>query len=216
MPWIWLGFDAGQPGRLAEMTLLMRGLLNRLMPKRFRRDDKGVTAIEFAIVGPIFFMGLFTIMETGLMMFTEYVLQTSVQEAARIVRTGQAQEQRLSPSLFKARICDIASLVMDCNGSLNVYMRAEPNFTALASSVPSYLSIGPADEADSSTPSHDCGAPSEAVALIATYDWDFTVPFFMKFLGNRNGDNTRRMVGFAMFKNEPFPVQAANVCPPNG
>ena len=59
--------------------------------ERFQKDDTGATAVEFAMVGPLFFLMLGVTLETGVMMFSEYVLQTSVQEAARIVRTGQAQ-----------------------------------------------------------------------------------------------------------------------------
>jgi Flp pilus assembly protein TadG len=144
--------------------------------------------------------------------FTEYVLQTSVQEAARLVRTGQAQEQKLTSATFKNKICDLASIIIDCQGKVNVYMQANTNFSTLASSVPSYLNVGPAEDGTPGPNSFVCGKSQETVALIATYDWNFVVPYFMSFMGNRNGKATRRMAGFAMFRNEPFPDEPGKTC----
>ena len=72
-------------------------MLNRLFSRllkaggHFRRSDSGATAVEFAIVAFPFFALLGVIIETGSMMFTEFGLQSAVQEAARQARTGQAQ-----------------------------------------------------------------------------------------------------------------------------
>jgi hypothetical protein len=43
------------------------------------------------------------------------------------------------------------------------------------------------------------------VAVIATYDWDFVMPG-MGVFGNVDSDKKRRLAGFAMFLNEPFPT----------
>jgi Flp pilus assembly protein TadG len=196
------------------MRLLERMKLVKSKRQRgdFLRDDKAAAAVEFAMVAPLFFLMLGVVLETGLMMFTEYVLQTSVQEAARLVRTGQAQEQKMTKAKFKDEICDLAGIIIDCQNDVTVYMNSEADFGTLATQVPSYMSIGPADDGTPGASSNDCGAPEESVALIATYDWDFSIPYFMSFMGNRKSDTSRRMAGFAMFKNEPFPVVAGNVC----
>ena len=70
----------------------MWGWLNRRLArkaKRYGKSVRGATAVEFAMVAGPFFFVLGSTCETGLMLFTEYVLQKSVQEAARLVRTGQ-------------------------------------------------------------------------------------------------------------------------------
>jgi len=61
-------------------------LKNRL--RKFRNSELGSAAIEFAMIAPPFMLLLGVIMETGLMMFTEYAIQSSVQDSARLVRTG--------------------------------------------------------------------------------------------------------------------------------
>jgi hypothetical protein len=176
--------------------------------KKFRRrgigrDESGVTAIEFAILAPVFFLTFFSMFETGLILFTEYVLQSSTSEAARLVRTGQAQGKGMSASQFKTEVCKIASLLIDCNGKVTVYMKAASNFNSLSSS-PSYLAIGPSATGVPSAPSFACGGPGQMVALIATYDYHFVWPAFMQWFGNINGGTARRVAGFAMFRNEPY------------
>ena len=174
--------------------------------KSYASDDKGATAVEFAMVAPLFFAMLGITLETGVMMFSEYVLQTAVQEAARTVRTGQAQDAEMSAADFKNKICNLAGLIMDCQGKVTVYMNSQVNFTTLASATPSYLNVGPAADGTAQPVTFKCGAPSEPVALIATYDWKFVIPYLMKYFDNQGGDSTRRLAGFAMFKNEPFPA----------
>ena len=111
----------------------------------------------------------------------------------------------MSAAQFKEKICDLAGLIMDCEGKVTVYLNSKTNFATLASTTPSYLDVGPAADGTMPTTTFNCGKPSETVALIATYDWKFVIPYFMQYFANHNGDKSRRLAGFAMFKNEPFP-----------
>jgi Flp pilus assembly protein TadG len=173
---------------------------------RFRKDSSGATAVEFAMIAPVFFLMLFVIVETGLMMFTEYVLQTSVQDAARLVRTGQAQGGQMASGDLKTKVCRLASVIINCSGKVTVYMASASDFAALKVAMPSYLGVGKKADGSPGPSSYSCGGPGAAVGLIATYDWDFSVPYFMNFMANMSGiSNTRRLAGIAMFKNEPFP-----------
>jgi Flp pilus assembly protein TadG len=193
----------------------MLGMFGRARRKGllpFRRNDSGAAAVEFALVAPVFFMMLVIVVETGLMLFTEYVLQTGVQEAARKVRTGQAQEAKMSAADFKAEVCRLSSKMIDCQGRVTVYMRADTNFTNLANNTPGSLTVGKKLDGTTDPDTFQCGTPSQSVALIATYDWEFNVPIIGTVFGNARNGTVRRLVGFALFKNEPFPTVAGNVC----
>ncbi len=190
-----------------------RYLTRRALAARFGKNSSGATAVEFAMVVPLFLLMLGVVVETGMMMFTEYVLQTSVQEAARIVRTGQAQEQKLTSAQFKTALCRIAKNIMACESKVTVYMKAGPDFATLAADPnASYMKVGAKADGTFDAKTFQCGSREQAVTLIASYDWNFTIPYFMKYFGNWNNNNTRRMAGFAVFRNEPFPPVAANVC----
>lgn len=186
----------------------MRNFLNKFRPRfarRFRKSESGATAVEFSMVAFPFFMLMGCISETGVMLFAEYSIQIGVQDAARSIKTGQAQTASLSATAFKAKICDTAGVVFDCQGGLTVYVKPATTFTVLETTMPNYLNVGAKPDGSPNPTSYDCGGPSQAAGVIATYDWDFTMPF-MTFLGNINGGEKRRLVGIAIFQNEPFPA----------
>ena len=182
------------------------GQMLRRAATRLRRDERGATAVEFALVIGPFMLVLGVIIETGLMLFTEYVIQSSVQEAARQIRTGQAQSAAMTQATLKTNfLCDTLNIIINCNTKVYVYVNAQASYTALQAALPSMLTVGPSYGGSTVNTSYNCGQPSQAVAIVATYDWEFTLPYFMGFFGNMGDDQMRRLVGFAMFRNEPFP-----------
>ena len=183
------------------------GQMLRRAATRMRRDERGATAVEFALVIGPFMLVLGVIIETGLMLFTEYVIQSSVQEAARQIRTGQAQSAAMTQATLKTNfLCDTLNIIINCNTKVYVYVNAQASYTALQAALPSMLTVGPSYGGSTVNTSYNCGQPSQAVAIVATYDWEFTLPYFMGFFGNMGDDQMRRLVGFAMFRNEPFPA----------
>ncbi len=183
---------------------------NRL--RKFRNSERGSAAIEFAMIAPPFMLLLGVIMETGLMMFTEYAIQSSVQDSARLVRTGQAQGGALNAAQFKTAICNTASVLIDCSGSVYVYVRSDATFATLKANLPAFNTIGPSMSVGFIPPTcYNPGQPSQPAAVVATYDWRFNM-WGMSFLGNIAGNSARRLVGFAIFQNEPFPASGATVC----
>ncbi|WP_460351269.1 TadE/TadG family type IV pilus assembly protein, partial [Pseudoneobacillus sp. C159] len=66
---------------------------------------EGSNAIEFGLVALPFFLLLFGILEIGLMLLVDALVETAASDAARQVRTGQAQTQELTPEQFKDKFC---------------------------------------------------------------------------------------------------------------
>jgi len=171
---------------------------------RWRNSEHGSAAVEFAFVAGPFIMVLGTLIETGLMMLTEHALQSGVQDAARLVRTGQAQMSGLTATTFKAEICKTASILIDCTGSVTVYVNSAATYASLAATLPSFLNVGPSGTAQPNPTSFCMGNPSRPAAVVATYDWNFSM-WGMTYFGNVAGNSARRLVGFAIFQNEPYP-----------
>ena len=171
--------------------------------KCFGRSDKGATAVEFALVAPVFFLLLGVLIETSLMMFTEYAIQSGVQEAARMVRTGEMQQGSVTAANFKNKICETAGIVVDCVGKVTVLVQSDVTFAKLSGSLPAFINIGP-DVSNNPYPVvYTPGGRLQPAAVVATFDWKFTMPG-MNYLGNINSNAARRLVGFAIFQNEPF------------
>ncbi len=171
---------------------------------RFVKAERGSVAIEFALVALPFFTLIGVILESGVVLFVESTLQASVQEAARLVRTGQAQAGAYSAADFKTKVCKTANILINCSAGVTVYMDSRTTFLALKQNLPSFLDVGIKVDGTDNTKSFVCGGPSATTAVVATYDWKLLMPG-MGYMGNFNGNTVRRIAGFAMFQNEPFP-----------
>ena len=62
----------------------------RRVLRRWRRNQRGSAAIEFALVAPMFFGLLFAIFEIGITFFAGQVLENGLQQSARKMFTHQA------------------------------------------------------------------------------------------------------------------------------
>lgn len=173
--------------------------------KRFRRNDDGSTAVEFAFVSVPFFALLFAIIETALVFWTNQVLETAVADASRTLYTGQFQ--RANGALegddlrdaFRDTVCARVVALFDCAGGLRVDVRAFADFGAV--SLPSVLN----DEGavDPTAFVVQSSAERQVVILRAAIEY----PVFVNLLGGMKGDlaNGRRLImATAAFRNEPF------------
>jgi Flp pilus assembly protein TadG len=91
--------------------------------RRFRRNRRGSVAIEFALIGPIFFALLFAIVETAMMFFASQVLETGTQDSARLLFTHQAYDTGMDETAFKTDLCSRVAVLFSCTGNLaNLYV----------------------------------------------------------------------------------------------
>jgi Flp pilus assembly protein TadG len=59
--------------------------------KRFRSDSSGSAVVEFALVGPIFFGLLFSVLEIGWVMAKTMMLEMAMEQTVRELRIGRPQ-----------------------------------------------------------------------------------------------------------------------------
>jgi len=104
-------FPIPTDGEAPQKRNKSRNVLVRLM-----RCSSGVTAIEFAIVGPASSRLLFAILQTALVFFAQQILQTATVQAARLIMTGQAQAAGDSAAQFKTAVCTAATRLFNCGG----------------------------------------------------------------------------------------------------
>ncbi len=110
---------------------------------RWRSDARGVTAIEFAMVAMPFMMLLFGIIGVGLYFFTTFTLENAVEQASRLLRTGQAQVAGYNTTQFKAKVCEFVPGHIDCDAKVKVNVLSYPDTTNItAASLPKCLTAG--------------------------------------------------------------------------
>lgn len=170
------------------------------MLRRWRRDERGSAAIEFAIIAPVFFFLMFVIAETALVFIAEQVLDNAVFETARLIRTGQVQgPPAMTKAEFKKEVCDRVSIFINCSGA-DFYL-----------DVKSYTTFGdmvmnkPVDNQDKFKDAgvFAFGNANDIVVVRAYYQWPTNRIFGS--LSLKNLSNGKRLIGsFAAFRNEPF------------
>jgi Flp pilus assembly protein TadG len=175
--------------------------------KRYRSDDRGATAVEFAMVGGPFLYLLCVIMEMGMMLFTEYTIEHATAQAARLIRTGQVQNTGLSAADLKQVVCDNVEY-LDCDSKLFLDVRKYTDFEDV--STPSSISTdedGNSEMSDDVTvsASYEPGGPGDVIVVRVYYAWDLFVPGIPGMSGFANLSNHRRLLSSAFaFRNEPY------------
>src|SRR5688572_11579275 len=95
---------------------------------RFRRDKRGATVVEFALLVLPFLALMLAIFETFLLLFASQTFETATQRGARLIRTGQAQAAGYDAEEFKAEICEAMALLFNCMDNLRVDVRTYSTF----------------------------------------------------------------------------------------
>ncbi|MCC8947010.1 MULTISPECIES: TadE/TadG family type IV pilus assembly protein [Bradyrhizobium] len=167
---------------------------------RFRRNRRGATAVEFAMVAPLFFGLLFAIIEVAMIFFASQVLETVTQDSARMIMTGQAQGASYTQQQFKDYVCGQVNPLFDCANGISVDVRSYPAATGFSS-----VNIAPPiDSNNAFIPAMKwCpGKDGDVVVVRLFYQW----PLFVTKLGFNvaNLANGKRLLtATATFKNEP-------------
>jgi Flp pilus assembly protein TadG len=110
------------------MSLMRLSHLARRMPKRFRRDETGVTAVEFALCAPIFFALMFMILETALHFFNGQILDTAANEAGRLIMTGRVRSGPVTQAEYKSTLCTKLPAMFECDSQCKVDVRPAATF----------------------------------------------------------------------------------------
>ena len=165
---------------------------------RFRRNQRGSAAVEFALVAPLFFALLFAIIETGMVFFATQSLETAVQDSARMILTGQAQTANLTKITFKKNVvCAHVNVLFDCANGVYVDVQSYSSFSNVSISDP--LTNGTFVDNTQYNP----GGPGDIVVVRLFYQW----PLFVTGLGDNIpnvGGSKRLLSATAAFKNEPY------------
>lgn len=87
----------------------------------FVKDERGATAVEFALIGPPFFALIGFMLLGGHMLWLSHSMDTSIQLVSRQIRTGQAQAAGMTISQFRNAICSHVTISQDqCRSKLIV------------------------------------------------------------------------------------------------
>ncbi len=169
--------------------------------RSFARDERGVTVIEFAILAVPFFTIIFATIETAMVFFAGQVLDSAVEDASRMVRTGQAQAQEFSIADFRDYMCSYTFNLFDCD-DIRIKVARVGSF-ASADLAPTVQTCTEAGCTWAFEENFEPGSRRQVIQVSAYYRWPLLVdlPYFT--LRNQP-DNYRLLDATRVFRNEPF------------
>ena len=180
-----------------------------LMTRRFRGDESGATAVEFAIIAMPFMLLLVGLMSVCLYFFTYFTMENAVWNAARAIRTGQMQQGQGAyagavtnedrKNAFKAAMCSKAPSFLDCANRAVVMVQSSSTFGGIVE--PTCASNGTL--VNQSSAGFTPGNASSVVLVTVCYPWKFggSLPLFK--VGNLS-DGSLLMQASAAFRTEPY------------
>jgi Flp pilus assembly protein TadG len=183
-------------------------LIRRLLLEPMRRlglralvhRTEGATVVEFGRVVAPFIALLFAILQTVLVFFAGRVLDTAVAQSARLILTGQAQDQGFSQSAFANAVCGKIYALFTC-GNLMIDVQTASSFSNANTSTPTLTFNGSGSVTNSWQ--YQPGNPGDIVVVRVMYQW----PVFLGPLGfnlSNLGNGKRLLTSTAAFKNEPY------------
>ncbi len=167
--------------------------------RRLRKDRRGATMVEFALLMLPFFILVFGIFEVGLVTWGGLELDNATTDAARLVRTGQAQSGKYDQARLKQEVCARVSLLFDCATKLRLDVRTFANFASMTAPQPLTAQGGFRQDF-----SFQMGGPEEIVLMSTYYEWPLLNIITSMSLSNMASGN-RLLQASAAFQNEPFP-----------
>lgn len=187
-----------------EPSLQVRGM-KRSRWLRFKRDDAGVTAIEFAGVALPFFMLLFGLIGVAFFYFVLTSIEKGMDQTSRLIRTGQAQSSGMTVKQFKDAICSEAGSWIRCN-NLQVFVSAYASWAAVQAEA--CVDAGGNPRTNPAPPGQmigvSSGGASEIVIVTACYKWDLpaSIPFIE--IDNMSNADAYMMQSTTAFRAEPY------------
>lgn len=183
----------------------------RHVTRRFRREERGATAVEFSLIAAPLLLLTMGVLELAVVFLVSITLDLATQLASRQLRTGEVQLGAANTqSGFKALVCSNMSwLQAQCASSVSIDVRTFASFSSLATE--------PAMTPSNLTTNSFCyspGQPTDIVLVRAYLPWTLFTPLLNNALANM-GSTQRLITSTTAFRNEPYnanPAQGASGC----
>ncbi|WP_019903246.1 TadE/TadG family type IV pilus assembly protein [Methylobacterium sp. 77] len=186
----------------------MRFLKIHTLWRRFGASRSGATAVEFALVGPLFFLALVEILQGGLYLFCSAAIDKATADAGRVIMLGALDANSASANGFRSNaLCGNLLAGLSCD---NVVTSLQS--TTLGGTGGGYAIFVQSDERglvsvpmDNSQTSYCTGAPGTYEYLQAFYAVPVFSPIWTVLNSTTwNGKTVVFARAAATFRNEPF------------
>lgn len=165
----------------------------------YGRDARGATAVEFALVAVPLVLLIFGLIEISMVFTKQGVLEHATLQAARQVRTGQAQQSGDAETVFRDELCARSSFLISCD-DIAYDVQTMDSFTdANAVPPPSFDEDGNLE-----TQGFAVGGAESVVMIRTIYRHPIVTPIMQPLLSNAGEADTRLMISTVVLQTEPY------------
>lgn len=191
----------------------MSGLAKKSLQlmRRFVRERRGATAVEFAFISIPLMMLMFGVLELAMILLVSATLDMATDFAARNIRTGVFQKSgAITPQDFEKLVCKnmnwlegMCTVSPEGVSTGKLYVEAETfdDFAGASTRAPQTPDLFDPDKTCWSV-----GNPNDIVLVHTYFKWPIVTPLLQPIFQNyAAGDDKGRLISSArLFRNEPF------------
>lgn len=164
----------------------------------WRKREDGTTAIEFGFLAVPFVMMAVGILEVSLMFAGGNLFEGAVSDAARLIKTGQIQQNGGDENTFRDAICASATVLIKCEDvEFEVVPVGSGSFFDVAE-----LSAQYGEDGAFQGRGFNAGGVNDVMLVRAIYDYPLMTPLVGSII--TGGGGTMRMVSTIVFQTEPY------------
>jgi Flp pilus assembly protein TadG len=167
---------------------------------RFCRVRNAATAVEFALIAPVFIATLVAVLQVCIVLFAQLAIQNAAVQASRYFMTGQVQNNNWSASTVVGMVCPTA--LFNCT-NMFIVVQDYSSFAAANTTAPAMYN-GSTPNTQSSYTYNSAGAqPGDIVVVQLVYAWPvITGPLGFNISSLPN--NQIGLTGVSAFRVEPY------------
>ena len=176
-----------------------RGRFAAALHRFFSKDERGVVAIEFAMIAPPFLASIAFTLILGSIFLTATSLEDGVREAARQIRVGAVDAENMNKSDVIDLICDtVIDIPGNCRAALILDVDSADTMSLLPIEIPSRLQ----GELEPTKTLFNPGKGKDYVLVRAYLPYGFLGGIFKLLDGSDSGHYV--MSSTTIFRSEPF------------
>lgn len=166
----------------------------------FRRDRRGATAIEFAMLALPFALLSFAILETTVSFTAQQVLSNAADRLSRQIRTGQITLDNTNKAQFRTLICNEISIIVGSGcPELEFDLQSYTNFA----DVPKEIPLAPNGDIDTGKLKYAPGGNGTINNMRLFYRWPVITDIMRPYMSNLP-DGKTLLFATNTWQNEPF------------
>lgn len=179
-----------------------------------RRDQRGATALEFALVAPLFFLMVMGTTEVGLSMFAQNVMEGATFAASRLGKTGYVTSGGTQEQTIREVLNNRAGALLDTS-KIVITSKVYEQFDQIGQSEPfmdangdgvrdigeNYTDVNGNGQYDIDMGSSGLGVAGQVVVYTVTYPWQLSTPVVSALLGH---DGVINLTARTVVQNEPY------------